>query len=168
MQLFKTGRPASLSSKIIVICALLIHEPPALQCLCVCVSHVFMCRVSLSLSLCSFLYFFVFQEHFQCHIFTSMFKSSVYSQSVHHSSFLAGLLDYTRCPLRIAVFAGPYVGVHLRTSLTSSALLLQQCLACLRSFLWWAAGGHTATVFRSAASRICIKQQQAFSLSISR
>ena len=33
-------------------------------------------------------------------------------------------------------FARPYVGVHKSTSLMSSSLLLQQCLACLVRLTW--------------------------------
>ena len=54
--------------------------------------------------------------------------------SPNHSSPPAGLQDYIPCPHIAAgrpAFAWPYAGVHRSTSLMSSSLLLQQCVACL-------------------------------------
>ena len=55
-----------------------------------------------------------------------------FSDPLYHSH-LSGLLNKTKCPQRTGrlIPARPWVVVHRRTSLMSSSMLLQLCLACL-------------------------------------
>ena len=67
----------------------------------------------------------------------SLTYSRDFSQSFIASGRSAGLRPVSShsCCMYVLVghpaFAGPYVGVHRRTSLVSSSLLLEQCPACL-------------------------------------
>ena len=65
--------------------------------------------------------------------FSLSFIASGRSSGLHpvssHSCFM-----YVRAGR--TAFAWPYVGVHRRTSLMSSSLLLQQCPACLIRLIW--------------------------------
>ena len=63
-------------------------------------------------------------------------------------------------------FARPYVGLHRSTSLMSSSLLLQQCLACLVHLTWivfvMEAGGRIVGVLWGVAARTCSRLLAAF------
>ena len=62
----------------------------------------------------------------------------------------------------------PCVGVHQKTSLMSSSLLLQQCPAYLVYLGWFVkrkGSGHSVAVLRGAGSKIYSKQHAPFSYS---
>ena len=78
---------------------------------------ILVARISLTLS-----------RHFSLSLIASVRSSGLHPVSAHSCCMyvLAGL----------PAFARPYVGVHWSTSLMSSSLLLQQCLACLVRLTW--------------------------------
>ena len=65
--------------------------------------------------------------------FSLSFTASGRSSGLHHVSLHSCCMYvWAGCP----AFAQPYVRVHRSTSLMSSSLLLQQCLACLVRLTW--------------------------------
>ena len=65
-----------------------------------------------------------FSRHFSLSFIMSGRSSGLHPVSSHS------------CWMYVSAFARPYVGVHECTSLMSSSLLLQKCLACLVRLTW--------------------------------